>query len=102
MPSFKGKIDVKVLDLASFDSVRAFCAEINGESGGLDVVVANAGMMHMAFKETGDGHEQVLQVNALSTGLMCMLLLEKLSKGKDPHLCIVTSEGEYALEDERD
>jgi NAD(P)-dependent dehydrogenase (short-subunit alcohol dehydrogenase family) len=108
VPSFRGVIDVEELDLGSFASVIAFCKRINSDSGRLDVVLANAGLSRVAFKQTYDGYEQVLQVNVLSTGLLALLLLPKLEATArmgqpdgapaplKPHLTIVSSEGEPA------
>jgi retinol dehydrogenase-12 len=106
VPSFRGTIDIKTVDLMSFKSVVAFCDEIKADPDQLDIVVANAGIMTTKYKQTHDGWESVLQVNALSTGLMSLLLLPKLIEtGKlgvpeggeafKPHLTIVASEGEY-------
>lgn len=108
VPSFRGKIDIKTVDLMSFASVVAFCDEIKADPDRLDIVVANAGIMTANYKQTKDGWESVLQVNALSTGLMSLLLLPKLVEtgklgtpqgGEDfkPHLTIVASEGEYTF-----
>lgn len=60
--------------------------------------------MNNEFKRTGDGHEAVVQVNCLSTGLLSTLLLPKLAETAKlsvpvegaffkPHLCIVASDG---------
>lgn len=69
------------------------------------MVVANAGMMSSKHKLTADGHEQVLQVNAYSTGFLALLLLPILAKTAvmpvppggavfKPRMVIVASEGE--------
>jgi retinol dehydrogenase-12 len=106
VPSYRGSIEAMQLDLADFDNVRAFAKAINDdERGRLDVVVANAGIMKAKFSTTKDGHESVMQVNGLATGLMAVLLLPKLektagmpapekSKGMKPSMTIVASDGE--------
>lgn len=104
VPYFRGTISIHTLDLASFDSVKSFCAKVIKEEERLDIVIANAGMLSPKFKKTVDGHEQVIQVNVLSTGLLGMLLLPKLAQTADlpiptggevfvPRLVIVASEG---------
>jgi retinol dehydrogenase-12 len=105
VPSYRGKVDVLQLDLSSFDSVKSFCKELNDDKDRLDYVIANAGVSKAAFKKTGDGYEETMQVNGLSTALMGLLLLPKLeetagrevpagSKGLKPTMVIVASEGE--------
>lgn len=105
VPGYKGTIDVETLDLSDFTSVVAFCRNINADDRRLDIVLANAGILNSSFRQTKDGYEQVLQVNALSTGLLATLLLPKLENSAKmpppagaqplkPHLTIVSSEGE--------
>lgn len=106
VPSFRGVIDIEELDLGNFASVIAFSKRITSDPRRLDVVLANAGLSRVAFKQTDDGYEQVLQVNVLSTGLLALLLLPKLEATArmgepdgapaplKPHLTIVSSEGE--------
>lgn len=96
------------LDLSSFDNTIGFCKAVNEDEGRLDFIVANAGVSKMAYKQTGDGYEEVLQVNGLSTALMGLLLLPKLektaglavpegSKGLKPTLTVVASEGKSLI-----
>lgn len=105
VPSYRGRVDVMELDLASFASVIAFCNKVNEDKGRLDIVLANAGMSKLAFAKTKDGYEEIMQVNGLSTALMAVLLLPKLeqtagmgvpqtSKGMKPTISLVASEGE--------
>jgi retinol dehydrogenase-12 len=106
VPSYRGKIDGMQLDLSSFDNTIKFCEKVRADKGRLDIVLANAGVYKAQYTQTVDGHEEVMQVNGLSTGLMATLLLPKLeetadlpapeaSKGMKPSMCIVASEGEY-------
>jgi retinol dehydrogenase-12 len=105
VPNYRGKIDAMELDLSSFSSVIGFCEKIRSDPGRLDIVLANAGIMKAKYGQTMDGHEETMQVNGLSTGLMALLLLPKLeetagvpapngSEGVKPSMCIVSSEGE--------
>ena len=105
VPSYRGKVDVMIVDFKSFKSVIEFCDAVKKDEDRLDVVVANAGILTTKYQTTADGWEEVLQVNDLSTGLMSLLLFPKLVKtGKravpsgspdlKPHLTIVASEGE--------
>lgn len=105
VPSYRGKIEAMQLDLSSFDSTIKFCEKVRADKGRLDIVLANAGVLKAQYTQTSDGHEEVMQVNGLSTGLMALLLLPKLeetadlpvpegSKGIKPSMCVVASEGE--------
>jgi retinol dehydrogenase-12 len=106
VPNYRGQIDAMELDLSSFSSVASFCEKVRQDKGRLDIVLANAGIMGAKYTQTLDGHEEVIQVNGLSTGLMALLLLPKLEETADlprpegseavkPSMCIVSSEGEY-------
>ncbi|SGY74432.1 BQ5605_C005g03363 [Microbotryum silenes-dioicae] len=97
-------IHVWQLDLASFDSVKAFAKRCEDELDRLDVMVENAAIATFGFKKTEDGWEESLQTNVLSTGLLGLLLIPLLRKtaklpspcpessGLKTHLTIVGSE----------
>lgn len=53
------KTEVFQLDLASFDSVKAFGARC-GELERLDIVIENAGIATREFSRTADGYESTL------------------------------------------
>ncbi len=84
-------------------SVRAFATRCQVELDRLDIFVNNAGVNNFQhWNLTPDGHEELLQVMVLSTGLLSVLLLPLLAKSattypaegsKDlsPHITIVTS-----------
>lgn len=91
----EGICEVWKLDLASFDSVKAFASRAS-KLPRLDVVVENAAIAtpHFAYSE---GHERSITVNVISTILLGMLLMPKLNETAKqhpgtPHLTIVTSE----------
>jgi NAD(P)-dependent dehydrogenase (short-subunit alcohol dehydrogenase family) len=69
------------LDLADLGSVRAFSQEFLATSGGLDLLVNNAGVMAVPYQRTADGFELHLGVNHLGhfalTGLMLPGLRER-------------------------
>jgi NAD(P)-dependent dehydrogenase (short-subunit alcohol dehydrogenase family) len=66
---------VRVLDLASLDSVRAFAADT---SEPFDVLVNNAGVMAPPFSRTAEGFEMQLGVNHLGPFALTNLLLPKI------------------------
>ncbi|KAK9483906.1 hypothetical protein V1527DRAFT_471573 [Lipomyces starkeyi] len=92
-----GVCEVWQLDLASYDSVKAFAARALSELLRLDIVLENAGIATRSFSLV-EGHESTITVNVISTVLLGLLLLPKLKQtakefpGASPHLSIVTSE----------
>lgn len=74
------KIDVWHLDLNSYESIKAFvkkCATLPR----LDIAILNAGIMNTSYKASpSTGHEEMFQVNYLSSALLGLLLLPLLRK----------------------
>ncbi|KAK0736260.1 hypothetical protein B0T21DRAFT_401800 [Apiosordaria backusii] len=69
------RIDVWEIDMAKFSSVVAFAKRVNSELERLDIAILNAGLIKPDWGLTEDGHEEVFQVNYLSTALLSVLLL---------------------------
>ncbi|KAI0975799.1 hypothetical protein F4678DRAFT_484013 [Xylaria arbuscula] len=69
---------VLVVDLDSFESVKAFAARVNTAAPKLHILQLAGGVMKTAYAITEDGHEATLQDNALSPALLALLLLPKL------------------------
>ncbi|KAM7215319.1 short-chain dehydrogenase/reductase SDR [Rhypophila decipiens] len=90
--------EVWQLDMADNDSIRAFAARAGKELTRLDIVVLNAGIGPITRTfNTRTGHDEVIQVNYLSTALLAILLLSVLKKsqqatGSVGRLTIVASE----------
>lgn len=77
-------ISVWQLDMASYDSIRAFVARADKELLRLDIAILNAGMGFKKFNIVpSTGHEETVQINYLSTMLLSILLLPVL-KSKSP------------------
>lgn len=94
------RIDVWVLDMGSYASVQAFARRVASELTRLDVAVLNAGVMNMDFQvNASTGHEEMMQVNFLSTHLLAILLLPALKAKSTPgspgRLTIVNSGTSY-------
>lgn len=98
------RVEVWPLDLASLDSVKQFSARCGRELDRLDVVCANAWIQYAGWITTCGGWEEVLQVNGIATGLLCLLLLPLLARTASlplepgqsvfkPHLTTVVSDG---------
>ncbi|KAL8290473.1 hypothetical protein RQP46_002731 [Phenoliferia psychrophenolica] len=98
-------VEVWELDMANFESVRKFARRAQEDLGRLDILLANAGLAPPSpeWTSTQDGFEITLEVNAINTGLLALLLLP-LSKrtaalptppsspNLTPHITIVGSE----------
>jgi NAD(P)-dependent dehydrogenase (short-subunit alcohol dehydrogenase family) len=84
------KIDVWLIDMASFASVKEFSEKVNQELESLDIALLNAGMATDKWDLTSDGWDKCIQVNFLSTILLGLLLLPKL-KASSGHLEFVAS-----------
>lgn len=91
-----GVCEVWKLDLASYDSVKAFAARAS-QLPRLEIVIENAAIATPTF-DLAEGHERHITVNVISTILLGLLLLPKLKAtakkfpSTTPHLTIVTSE----------
>jgi NAD(P)-dependent dehydrogenase (short-subunit alcohol dehydrogenase family) len=88
------KIDVWPLDMLSYESIQAFvgkCAALPR----LDIAILNAGITkHDSIINESTGHEEVFQVNYLSTALLAILLLPILkSRGTSPGRLTIIGSG---------
>jgi len=94
-----GVAEVWPLDLASYDSIRAFAQRVS-ELDRIDAVVENAGVALTEWT-LAEGSETTITVNVLGTMLLAMLLLPALRKIAMrwkflPRLTIVTSGRAFA------
>ncbi|MEN8234507.1 MAG: SDR family oxidoreductase [Actinomycetota bacterium] len=64
----------KVLDLASFDSVREFVGSVIADVGRVDVLINNAGVYIGSRRATPGGHEWTMGVNHLGHFFLTCLL----------------------------
>ena len=85
------KVIIRVLDLASFESVRAFAKLINETEERVDILVNNAGIGPGPLQITKDGYESIFQVNYLSHFLLTLLLLEKIKKSAPSRIVNVST-----------
>ena len=95
--------EVWELDLASYDSVKAFAKKAS-ELDRIDALLENAGVA-MAERVWAEGHLMAVTVNIISTFLLAVLLLPKLSDsarkfGIQPHLSIVGSGAGFDMEED--
>jgi NAD(P)-dependent dehydrogenase (short-subunit alcohol dehydrogenase family) len=71
-----GRTEVRQLDLARLDSVRAFAAAWDGP---IDLLINNAGVSEVSLTRTADGFESVLGVNHLGHFALTNLLLAQVT-----------------------
>lgn len=77
------RIEVWPLEMTSYPSIQAFCQRVETDLSRLDITILNAGIIQPSFGTCSTGHEQVIQVNYLSTFILAILMLP-LSKRKAP------------------
>jgi NAD(P)-dependent dehydrogenase (short-subunit alcohol dehydrogenase family) len=78
-------IEVWELDMNSYQSIQEFSQRVNSQLSRLDYVILNAGISNFRFRvNTSTGHEEVIQVNYLSTALLSLLLIPACLKVKVP------------------
>jgi NAD(P)-dependent dehydrogenase (short-subunit alcohol dehydrogenase family) len=84
-------IDVMLCNLASFVSIRTFCAEFLEKYKALHVLVNNAGVSNFHRKISKDGIEETFAVNYLAPFLMTNLLLERIKESTPSRIVNVVS-----------
>jgi len=72
----EGETEVRRLDLADLESIRAFAAETSE----LDVLINNAGVMHVDKQRTKDGFELQMGTNHLGPFALTNLLLDRIAE----------------------
>lgn len=79
------KVDVWELEMGSYDSIQAFVHRVEANLPMLDIVILNSGIIKVDFGlNPSTGHEEVVQVNYLSTMLLAILLLPALKTKSSP------------------
>jgi len=82
------EVEVRRLDLADLDSVRAFAAAWDGP---LDLLVNNAGVMAPPYRKTAQGFESQIGTNHLGHFALTGLLLPALLTTERPRVVTVSS-----------
>ncbi|MGP3977703.1 oxidoreductase [Streptomyces sp. 8N114] len=85
------RLEVRHLDLADLDSVRAFVDRLGTDHPRLDVLVNNAGVMAPPRSLSAQGHELQFACNHLGHFALTGLLLDPLTAGRDPRVVTVSS-----------
>jgi NAD(P)-dependent dehydrogenase (short-subunit alcohol dehydrogenase family) len=87
-----GSVELRELDLADLDQVRAFGTQLWAEGRAVDVLVNNAGIMMPPHSLTRQGHELQFGVNHLAHFLLTSLLLPCLRESSDGRVVTVSSD----------
>lgn len=87
----RGELEVREIDLASLDSVRAFAEKANADLARIDVLINNAGIFPQKASKTVDGFESQFGVNYLGPFLLTNLLLDKLRASAPSRIVHLTS-----------
>ncbi|RDW80313.1 WW-containing oxidoreductase [Coleophoma cylindrospora] len=96
IPPGSCEIEVLLLNLESYDSVKGFAAKVAEHGARIDAVLLNAGKATQDFY-LAEGNESTLTVNVMSTFLLLILLLPGLRLsaaryGSIPRISIVASD----------
>ncbi|WP_104166572.1 oxidoreductase [Cryobacterium sp. N22] len=84
-------LTVRVLDLASLDSIAAFAHGFAAETGRLDLLVNNAGVMNLPQRRTSDGFEMQFGTNHLGHFALTGRLLPLLAASQDARVVTLSS-----------
>ncbi|WP_327351681.1 oxidoreductase [Streptomyces sp. NBC_01304] len=85
------RLEVRPLDLADLDSVRAFAEKVRVDHPRIDVLINNAGLMAPPRTLSAQGHELQFAVNHLGHFALTGLLLDLLSGAPDSRVVTVSS-----------
>jgi NAD(P)-dependent dehydrogenase (short-subunit alcohol dehydrogenase family) len=96
-------LELRIVDLASLASIRAFADAMLTEHDRLDTIIANAGIMACPFGRTIDGFENQFGTNHLGHFLLVQMLAPQLVSGAPSRLIVLSSAGhklaDVALDD---
>ena len=92
----EGKLTVRHLDLASFESIRAFVEQVEEDVPEVHVLVNNAAVYQCGYQTTKDGLEMQMGVNHFGHFLLTNLLKDKLAASA-PSRVIILSSGLHKL-----
>jgi NAD(P)-dependent dehydrogenase (short-subunit alcohol dehydrogenase family) len=87
----KGAAALLVADLASQREIRRVAVELQQAAPRLDVLLNNAGAIHMERSATVDGLETTFAVNHLASFLLTRLLLARLESSRPARVVVVAS-----------
>ena len=89
-------LEVGLVDLSSFASIRAFAESYLAGHRAIDVLINNAGVMACPFGTTVDGFEMQFGTNHLGHFLLTALLAPAITAGDQPRVVNLSSGGHSA------
>lgn len=90
-PYAKGKLEMIQCDLSEMSSIEPACEKVRVSVSRLDMIIHNAGVLNLKFRETNDQIEETWQVNVLAPSLITHLLIDILVKSDEPKLIFTAS-----------
>lgn len=84
-------VEFMALDLASFESIRAFAAAFKSRKLNLHLLILNAGLICPSWQTTVDGYEATFGVNHLGHFLLTSLLVDVLIQSAPARVISVSS-----------
>lgn len=88
----QAKLKTGIMDVSSLESVRAFSAQQLRDSGTIDTLINNAGVMGLPERRVSvDGFEMQLATNVLGHFLLTGLLLKSILRAPAPRVVTVSS-----------
>jgi NAD(P)-dependent dehydrogenase (short-subunit alcohol dehydrogenase family) len=88
-----GDVEVRALDLADLDSVKAFADTVDGP---LDLLINNAGVMATPQRKTAQGFELQFGTNHLGHFALVGHLIERLNAASNPRVVVLSSNAHKA------
>ena len=90
-----GSLEIMLLDLASFESIKSFVEEVNARCDKVDILINNAGVYSPTRQETDDGLELTIGVCHFGHFMLTALLLNKLEVSSQGRIIFVSSNGHF-------
>ena len=87
----KGEVSIKQLDLADLSSVMRFADDFMAEHERLDILINNAGVMAIPYRQTADGFEMQFGTNHLGHFALTARLFPLLEKTPESRVVTVSS-----------
>ncbi|MEV2241765.1 SDR family NAD(P)-dependent oxidoreductase [Micromonospora sp. NPDC049891] len=94
-----GDLEVRRLDLADLDSVRAFAGQLRDEGREIDLLLNNAGITATGLERSPQGYEPIFATNHLGHFALTGLLLDLFRSDRDPRVVTVSSDFYRLLRD---
>ena len=88
----QAKLNLMALNLADLASVREFAGKVRAEYTQLDLLINNAGVMAIPYRQTADGYEMQLGTNHLGHFALTGLLLDLALKAKHARIVTISSQ----------